>query len=1159
MAVEKPNYRSLASTPYYFGNYLNMAEHNVYLILTHISEKFDLLDAVNQESLKDAKIIKEWKQTSNPDRSQKISKALKKHFFWVEPLEITCEIHNRKEEENNPKNKKAMNKRFAPDLFVSALERLHQLRNYYSHYGSENKTVKEFDIQPLFDSAKNKILDRHKDVIKKEEDIAHLSSYQLYDSTSTIENWYSEKGLCYFICLFLDAKNANTFLKKISGFKRSMVPMEKATIACYTNYCPKLPEPKLESGDILLDMLSELDRCPKQLFNLFTDNDKDKFKSDVKEKDEFEQEHIVDKMDMKRNKDRFPYFAMRYFDETKTFPTLRFQLDLARLQKDYYKKEILKEEQDRYIFKPLHTFGRLQDFSLTSAPKEWKIYDVASKSHVINKDLISQFSPHYNVDNNMVTMKFVEKEPNWNDISEAIAIYQHNKKVKNDKVGERKKMQLNPEPDVIMSVHEMQNLFLYQHLFEKGWITTDVETAIKQFDGKFKQCCAAIKSGKIPALRGDSELMQKLKAEGQSINGKSLTLKVHQLINSELSKHLSKYGYQIDASELPKDLRRYLLGERNKDYRQTLLNTVQNQLEETFDIKRKCQNAIEAYKEIRDKEGRKKLPFRIGDAATYIAKDIIFYKPLNEEGGGKPNNLQYSFLQSKIAEFSSQKDTIKTYLEELGLIVLTDAPKKYAHPFLYKIVIDDCFGGFDFCLEYATKKIAWLRRVELKIKGNRDEQGLEESELKRKYEKFFKKEKKEVLQKDYQKVAAYLPRGFFNKAILEALLKNPEYDVAKGDNMVTCLRKLLKNDTQPLYDDYERIYKRTISNNEEITKGFTKNKDFIEEVLKIKDAIIRVDIELQDKIKEQTKAKKDRRTFRQKEAGFKEDITDLKKEKAGWEKYAAQIMDSEKTIRFTQSNDRALWLMVTDLAAKREKFQAKNEENHNIKIDFQNQSLSKIGFDQKENNIMTEFRSMEITVHGKQIQAELGLRLYGKFRRFAKDRRLQNLLKYFNAENVLLHRLESELDYFDLHRERIFEKIYEFEKSIKIKYGAEFEIFVKDKKSTMSSARQDEHYIAHYFYLSFLEEKNIWLPSDFDLGNASDVVEFRNKLEHNELPYSEKLQKRIAFDIASEKQQRETDDIQLEGNIITILAPVLTPKILVSIHEIYDLLQSQIQ
>ena len=107
-------------------------------------------------------------------------------------------------------------------------------------------------------------------------------------------------------------------------------------------FCCRLPQPKLESSDILLDMINELGRCPAALYTVLSEENKQRFHIsrdvdggferedtgiDVEESEDLELEQ---ELILKRQGDRLPYFALRYFDDTDAFSTLRFDVYLGR-------------------------------------------------------------------------------------------------------------------------------------------------------------------------------------------------------------------------------------------------------------------------------------------------------------------------------------------------------------------------------------------------------------------------------------------------------------------------------------------------------------------------------------------------------------------------------------------------------------------------------------------------------------------------------------------------------------------------------------------------------------------------------------------------------------------------------------------------------------
>lgn len=67
-------------------------------------------------------------------------------------------------------------------------------------------------------------------------------------------------------------------------------------------------------------------------------------------------------------------------------------------------------------------------------------------------------------------------------------------------------------------------------------------------------------------------------------------------------------------------------------------------------------------------------------------------------------------------------------------------------------------------------------------------------------------------------------------------------------------------------------------------------------------------------------------------------------------------------------------------------------------------------------------RTIKRTIH----QSLIKVKNYGDFRRFLKDRRLNNLMFYFDSEVVERAAVEREVDEYDRNRIRIFELIRTF-------------------------------------------------------------------------------------------------------------------------------------
>jgi len=111
---------------------------------------------------------------------------------------------------------------------------------------------------------------------------------------------------------------------------------------------------------------------------------------------------------------------------------------------------------------------------------------------------------------------------------------------------------------------------------------------------------------------------------------------------------------------------------------------------------------------------------------------------------------------------------------------------------------------------------------------------------------------------------------------------------------------------------------------------------------------------------------------------------------------------------------------------------------------------------------------------------------YGKFRRFLKDRRLPNLMAYYETEKVSKTALQEELYTYEVKRIAVLEAIFKLEETAFKKYNHHFETL---------RANDTGGIIQHKFYLEHLVNQNI-----IDQVGEKIMEQFRNKFSHNEYP-----------------------------------------------------------
>ncbi|MFB6317205.1 type VI-B CRISPR-associated RNA-guided ribonuclease Cas13b [Saccharicrinis sp. FJH54] len=953
---------TLLTHPFYFAHYLNMAKHSVYLILSDISlELTGSNDAVLEENLTDIKILNQKFGKNKPDELAYRNQLLVKHFPFLR-------------QGKNIEDKELY--KDLPEKLKAAVKTLTDLRNSCSHYPFL-EAYSAIDLKPYFDLAITKAENRMSGFFTSEDFFILKNDEKGWYKLNSDNEKFTLKGLCFFTCFFLEKKYAFQFLAGIKGFKDSRDHKFRATLETFTEHCCRLPYPKLESSDFKLDILNELSRCPQELFSILGEEDQKLFiaKTDEAGTEPDEGQQPI----MKRHGDRFPYFALRYFDESKLLNDIHFHIQIGRWVKDEYQKNILVER-ERKILKEIRTFGELENYSAEKIPDYWT-------QHNISVDDFDPFYPKYRLVGNRIGISIGKKYNNW------------------PLPGKN-----NPKPTAILSTYELPNIFLYGYLYRKGFLKTSPGDFIQEHLNKINTFIADVQSGNIKPV-GDFTL-EKKRDQGDN---KEL-LKRKKILNEILLKK------RISFNDLPDSVRYYLLGYKWKSNRKQTKEFLKKMLKESNRL-------IDRAEKI-----------KIGDMAQQLARDIVFMSPPydHKDKSGemhklKLNDQEYDFLQKSIAYFRSNKFNIDEFFKSHKLFI---SSKK--HPFLYKINVLKCQVTSDFFIKYYRQKIKWLNEELEQFKNRR----FNVDDFLDDYAYMIQLDKK-THEKNYEDGTPFLPRGFFNPPVIKAL-QNQGYDLKSSDNVSFAIKRMLNELSQTFYDK-PRFYadKIKLQPQEIVSNLKAKQKTIDEESDEAK--------QLHYQIKD--------------------------------------IYKSEKSILHQQFTDRVLWIMVKELLPEG--------------IAINDGDLSKVGFDIKENNVLDIMYPMSETLFNEYIVTDmLPIKRYGEFRRFLKDRRLENLLKYFdNHVPIERDRLVKELEAYDLGRKQIFEKIYLFEKTVYSKFSSELE----------PTMHEGHEYVKHWEYLNFIKNKfKIEIPGEELIGDG--LTEWRKRFMHNQIVFNEKIKNLIDLD-----------------------------------------------
>ncbi|MEK7254012.1 MAG: type VI-B CRISPR-associated RNA-guided ribonuclease Cas13b, partial [Bacteroidota bacterium] len=465
-------------------NLLNLARHNAYLILAYLQEKHKTgkPDGVQEDRLTEATFLSfpnpKW-LGSKPEAMQAALKDLLKHFPFL--AAVAAEPQAPSPDGQKGEAAKTVSGEAEPGQAVAflqaALRRLDAERNIFSHHIYERQPLEEDEkvqLEPVFEAAVKGIVQRFPWLT--DENVTHLrpapgSEDRFRYRLTKDDDHFEDNGLYFFICLFLEAGYAHRFLSNLERFKNTGTPEMRATRNCYPHFCCKLPEPRLDSGDVKLDMLNELYRCPKELWEVLSETDRERFRVDADLPEDAEPDEPPRKVEMKRNEDRFTkYFALRYFDEMSYaqagkkerkpfFSSLRFHIHLARLRTMENPASKGNRAESREWMKELNTFGRLSDFEWQKLPDWWlnpKTNKHPDEVEKIKQDAvkkIEQFAPRYNIIGNRIGLKFTNGKDDYQYLKPLPVLL--------ESIGNKQKgqpIQVSLAPDAILSTHELQQL-----------------------------------------------------------------------------------------------------------------------------------------------------------------------------------------------------------------------------------------------------------------------------------------------------------------------------------------------------------------------------------------------------------------------------------------------------------------------------------------------------------------------------------------------------------------------------------------------------------------------------------------------------------------------------------------------------------------------------
>lgn len=682
---------------HFWAAFLNLARHNVYTTINHINRRLEIAELKDDGYMMGIK--GSWnEQAKKLDKKVRLRDLIMKHFPFLEAAayEMTNSKSPNNKEQREKEQSEALSLNNLKNVLFIFLEKLQVLRNYYSHYKYSEESPK-----PTFETSllKNmyKVFDANVRLVKRDymhhenidmqRDFTHLNRKKQVGRTKNIidspnfhyhfadkEGNMTIAGLLFFVSLFLDKKDAIWMQKKLKGFKDGRNLREQMTNEVFCRSRISLPKLKLENVQtkdwMQLDMLNELVRCPKSLYERLREKDRESFKVpfDIFS-DDYDAEEEPFKNTLVRHQDRFPYFVLRYFDLNEIFEQLRFQIDLGTYHFSIYNKRIGDEDEVRHLTHHLYGFARIQDFAPQNQPEEWrKLVKDLDHFETSQKPYISKTAPHYHLENEKIGIKFCSTHNN---------LFPSLKREKT--CNGRSKFNLGTQftAEAFLSVHELLPMMFYYLLLTKDYSRKEsadkVEGIIRKEISNIYAIYDAFANGEINSI-------------------------------ADLTCRLQKTN--ILQGHLPKQMISILEG-RQKDMEKEAEHKIGEMIDDTqrrLDLLCKQTN-----QKIRIGKRNAGL-LKSGKIADWLVSDMMRFQPVQKDTNNAPinnskaNSTEYRMLQHALALFGSESSRLKAYFRQMNLVGNANP-----HPFLAETQWEHQTNILSFYRNYLEARKKYLK------------------------------------------------------------------------------------------------------------------------------------------------------------------------------------------------------------------------------------------------------------------------------------------------------------------------------------------------------------------------------------------------------------------------------------------------------------------
>lgn len=568
---------------------------------------------------------------------------------------------------------------------------------------SEYKKTSDFYFNPKISEKKKRGIKYNPNTMVFEKEAVKFvpnPEYQAYMMDD--EKGMSDTAIIYFLCLFLEKKVSFDLMDEVGFTKQIKFKGEHADqqllyikeIMCMNRI--RMTKTKLDSEmtdtALALDMINELRKCPKPLYEVFCKEARDEFKDDATVIWEREHGHeaiateetqepdndqelseITDKNTPRstfvRWEDRFPQMALKYIDMTRMFDDIRFQLNLGKYRFAFYmhneKYSVDGQERLRILQKEIHGFGRPIEVDEKKSMKWASLFNqktiqdglTLKEPDTAGQDpYITEQRAQYAIDEKAHSIGL--RWEGWDNPNRKTIVDEVGKEKKEPHYGDldREKMfvpylPLKPKPQkrqtnqaesllapqCTLSLYELPGLLFYQYLMTKyKGSKYDAESVVKNTFSNLNLFFSDVAKGVLCPVEGKDEDTRK----------------------QELEKLLKK-KYKLQLSSVPEKLKMYLIGS-NVDNAQRMKSSALRRLNERRERKNKALESFRNKKKIigskENKFDKMRSTIKTGSLGQLLARDIMEW--LTDETKGKMNltGQNYVAMQTALALLGQRFD-----------------------------------------------------------------------------------------------------------------------------------------------------------------------------------------------------------------------------------------------------------------------------------------------------------------------------------------------------------------------------------------------------------------------------------------------------------------------------------------------------------------------